>query len=86
MRIDNKLFYLLTEKVEKQMDDSGVNWDTIKDIDIKNSWSYPMACGTLFKVLRKPSYFSEKQTKRLLDYYHIEYETVREVIYLVEKK
>ena len=80
MRLNKEVLEVLTEKVQKQM--TGYTWDTIRGVDIIREWSYPMSVGTLYKLIRQPKYYSEKQSKALLKYYSIPFVVVDGVILL----
>ncbi len=80
MRLSKEVLEVLTSKVENQMCKEGLTWSTIQKVDIKSKFGYPMGNGTLFKLIRNPYYYREKQSKLLLKYFNVRFEVVEGVI------
>ncbi len=76
----------LEREVQNDMDRYDVNWTTIQTANIKKNWGYPMGSATLHKLLRKPTYNSNKQTKNLLNHFKIPFNINYGIITLVEEK
>ena len=82
MSLNKQVLEVLTNEVQEQMTKHGLTWDTIQAIDIKAKFGYPMAVGTLYKLIRQPKYYSEKQSKALLNYFGIGFSVFDGVIVL----